>query len=353
MKTDDFDFDLPEERIALYPAEPRHAAKMLVVQPTPEVRFLDTSVWQLIDFLKPGDALVVNNTRVIPAELTGIRTRDESTITIHVTLHKRVDASSWRAFAKPGRRLKTGDLIRFGDVCAAHVMSKGVGGEIELRFDLAGNALDRAIAEIGVMPLPTYIASKRPTDDTDASSYQTHFAEREGAVAAPTAGLHFTPELVSRLEAHGVSFHQITLHVGAGTFLPVKAEHIRDHKMHSEWGEITKETAEALNAVRQRGNRIVSVGTTSLRILETSARETGWISALSGETDIFISPGFQVRSIDALMTNFHLPKSTLFMLVSAFSGLETMKGAYRHAVANDYRFFSYGDACLLFPANSV
>lgn len=349
MKTDDFDFHLPDERIALYPAKPRHASRLLVVKPATQPEMTDSTVWRLTDELRPGDALVVNDTRVIPAELSGTRTRGESTVEIHITLHKREDAQRWMAFAKPGRRLKPGDIIRFGDVCSAEVLAKGEGGEIDLRFDLGGDDLDRAIAAIGVMPLPTYIASKRPTTNDDADSYQTLFAEKEGAVAAPTASLHFTPELVERLLLHGVEIYKITLHVGAGTFLPVKADNIADHKMHSEWGEVSAEVASALRAVKARGNRVISVGTTSLRILETCAQETGEITNFSGDTDIFITPGFQFRAVDALMTNFHLPKSTLFMLVSAVSGLETMKAAYAHAVEQDYRFYSYGDACLLFP----
>lgn len=353
MKTADFDFDLPPDCIALRPVEPRHAARLLVVDPARGAEFHDSAIWDLPSFLKPGDALVVNNTRVIPAELTGTRTRGASTITIHVTLHQRRDDQTWRAFAKPGRRLKPGDEIHFapgaGAALTGHVRAKGAGGEIELLFNLAGAALEAALGEIGTMPLPTYIASKRAVDDKDNAAYQTMFAGRSGAVAAPTAGLHFTPQLIEALAAHGIELHQITLHVGAGTFLPVKADLVSDHKMHSEWGEITPETAAALQAVKARGNRVIAVGTTSLRILETAARASGQVSAFCGETDIFITPGYRFRAIDGLMTNFHLPRSTLFMLVSALAGLEKMKAAYIHAIENGYRFYSYGDACLLFP----
>jgi S-adenosylmethionine:tRNA ribosyltransferase-isomerase len=358
MHVSDFDFDLPEDRIALRPVEPRDAAKLLVVQPGAEPEFEDKSVRDLPDFLRAGDVLVVNDTRVIPAQLFGVRTgRGEAEPRIEATLHKRLDAHTWLAFAKPGKKLEVGDGIRFGgtgEVCFlaelnARVLEKREGGEIALGFELSGPALDAAIAEQGAMPLPPYIAGRRPADEKDRSDYQTLFAKHEGAVAAPTAGLHFTPELTKTLEERGVALQRLTLHVGAGTFLPMKAEDTRDHKMHSEWGEVSAETAEALNRARAAGGRIIAVGTTAMRLLETAASEDGTIRPWSGETDIFITPGYRFRAVDVLMTNFHLPKSTLFMLVSAFSGLARMKRAYAHAIASGYRFYSYCDASLLFP----
>lgn len=359
MKTSDFDFDLPEARIALRPVEPRDAARLLVVR---DGGLEDRIVRDLPDFLKPGDALVFNDTRVIPARLSGVRQRlgaESETLTVEVeaTLHHRDAPDVWSAFMKPGKRIKAGDRIRFGVVedgaCAlgrlvATVEAKGEDGLVALRFDLAGPALDDAIRDVGVMPLPPYIAAKRPEDDRDRSDYQTVFAEHDGSVAAPTAGLHFTPTLLEALKARGVSTHAVTLHVGAGTFLPVKADDTADHKMHSEWGEVSEETAAALNAVRAAGGRIVCVGTTSLRLLESATREDGVVQPFHGDTAIFITPGYRFRAVDVLMTNFHLPKSTLFMLVSAFAGLETMRAAYAHAIADDYRFYSYGDGSLLF-----
>ncbi len=358
MLVSEFDFDLPEDRIALRPVEPRDAARMLVVQPAGSPELLDKSVSDLSDFLRPGDALVVNDTRVIPAQLFGVRTgRGEAEPKIEATLHKRLDAQTWLAFARPGKKLEAGDLLRFGGtngVCLlgelnARVLEKREGGEIALVFELSGAALDDAISAQGAMPLPPYIAGRRPSDDKDRADYQTFFAQREGAVAAPTAGLHFTEALLQKLTERSVSLHRLTLHVGAGTFLPMKAEDTSDHKMHAEWGEVTAATADALNRVRTSGGRIVAVGTTALRLLETAANEDGTIRQWSGETDIFITPGYRFRAVDALMTNFHLPRSTLFMLVSAFAGLDRMKGAYAHAVASGYRFYSYGDASLLFP----
>ncbi len=359
MRTDLFDFELPEDRIALHPASPRDAARLLVVRPPSDLQ--DLAVRDLPDLLQPGDALVFNDTRVIPAALTGRRTRGETTAEIDVLLTKRLDASRWRAFARPAKRLKEGDRIRFGGegrVCLmgvldATVAAKGEGGEVELAFSLADAYLDQAIADLGSMPLPPYIAGKRAPGDGDRETYQTIYAAREGAVAAPTAGLHFTPELMAALDARGVSRHFVTLHVGPGTFLPVKAEDTRDHVMHAEWGEISGETAAALNAVRAKGGRIVAVGTTSLRVLESAASELGEIRAFKDETAIFITPGYRFKAADVLMTNFHLPRSTLFMLVSAFAGLDTMKAAYAHAIASGYRFYSYGDASLLFRAGSV
>ena len=405
MRTDLFDFELPEHLIALRPVEPRDAARLLVVRrssPSPRslhangervgVRgdnkfgsqqsaapqpdplplasagrwgegiapFQDHHVRDLAGLLRPGDALVVNDTKVIPAALEGTRRRDATTAHVAFNLIKRVDDSRWRAFARPAKRLAVGDRVQFGtdgSVCFAGelfatVSAKGLAGEVELAFSLHGAYLDAAIAAIGQMPLPPYIALKRPPDAADRASYQTLFAAKEGAVAAPTASLHFTPDLVARLEALGVTRHTLTLHVGAGTFLPVKAEDTADHVMHAEWGEISPETASALNAVRARGGRILAAGTTALRLLESATTEAGEIRAFSGETAIFITPGYRFRAVDMLMTNFHLPRSTLFMLVSAFAGHETMRAAYAHAIARGYRFYSYGDASLLFRAQT-
>jgi S-adenosylmethionine:tRNA ribosyltransferase-isomerase len=354
MRTDLFDFALPEDRIALHPASPRDAARLLVVRPGAELE--DRIVRELPDLLRPGDALVFNDTRVIPAALSGVRRRGELKANVALTLIERRGESRWLALARPAKRLKEGDRLHFGHsgtVCLAGaldatVAARGEEGEVELVFDLAGPDLDAAIASVGEMPLPPYIAARRPAEEIDKRDYQTVYAAHEGAVAAPTAGLHFTPELMAALDARGVSRHFVTLHVGPGTFLPVKAEDTDAHKMHAEWGEVTPATAEALNAVRAGGGRIVAVGTTSLRLLETAARD-GAIEPFRGPTDIFITPGYRFRAIDLLMTNFHLPRSTLFMLVAAFSGLATMKEAYAHALASGYRFYSYGDACLLFP----
>ena len=348
MKTADFDFDLPEDRIALRPAEPRDSARLLVVK---DGALVDRVISDLPDFLRPGDALVFNDTRVIPARLSGVRERtgpDGETLTVEVeaTLHHRDAPDTWSAFMKPGKRIKPGDRILF-QTLAATVEAKHDDGLITLTFDLTGPALDDAIRDVGVMPLPPYIAAKRPEDDRDRSDYQTVFAEHDGSVAAPTAGLHFTPRLLDALRARGVATHAVTLHVGAGTFLPVKADDTAEHKMHSEWGEVSPETASALNAVHAKGGRIVCVGTTSLRLLESAATPEGVIQPFHGDTAIFITPGYAFSAADVLMTNFHLPKSTLFMLVSAFAGLETMKAAYAHAIADGYRFYSYGDGSLL------
>ena len=349
MKTADFDFDLPEDRIALRPANPRDSARLLVVQ---DGVLDDRVIRELPDFLRPGDALVFNDTRVIPARLSGVRERigaeDETlTVPVEATLHHRDAPDAWSAFMKPGKRIKAGDRIRF-QTLSATVTDKSEDGLINLRFDLSGPALDDAIRDVGVMPLPPYIAAKRPEDDRDRSDYQTVFAEHDGSVAAPTAGLHFTPALLEAIRAKGVTTHAVTLHVGAGTFLPVKADDLADHKMHSEWGEVSPETAAALNAVHASDGRIVCVGTTSLRLLESATTEAGVIQPFHGDTAIFITPGYTFRAVDVLMTNFHLPKSTLFMLVSAFAGTDTMKAAYAHAVATGYRFYSYGDGSLLF-----
>ena len=349
MKTADFDFDLPENRIALRPADPRDSARLLVVQ---DGALDDRIIRDLPDFLRPGDALVFNDTRVIPARLSGVRERigaegETLTVPVEATLHHRDAADTWSAFMKPGKRIKAGDRIHF-QTLSATVVAKSDDGLITLRFDLSGPALDDAIREVGVMPLPPYIAAKRPEDDRDRSDYQTVFAEHDGSVAAPTAGLHFTPALLDAIRAKGVTTHAVTLHVGAGTFLPVKVDDLADHKMHSEWGEVSAETADALNAVHASGGRIVCVGTTSLRLLESATVEAGLIQPFHGDTAIFITPGYAFRAVDVLMTNFHLPKSTLFMLVSAFAGTDTMKAAYAHAVGSGYRFYSYGDGSLLF-----
>jgi S-adenosylmethionine:tRNA ribosyltransferase-isomerase len=364
MRTDLFDFDLPDDRIALEPASPRDAARLLVVTPATRASgdggplLQDRTVSDLPDLLRPGDALVLNDTRVIRAALEGERLRGESRAVVSFNLHKRIDEHRWRAFARPAKRLAAGDRVRFGHdgrVCLlgtleATVAEVGEAGEVELAFSLHGAYLDEAIATVGDTPLPPYIASRRAVEPADAERYQTVYARREGAVAAPTAGLHFTERLLSALAARGVFRHCVTLHVGAGTFLPVKAEDTGGHRMHGEWGEIGAETAAALNAARRAGGRIVAVGTTALRLLETAAAEDGSIRPFTGETDIFIVPGYRFKAVDLLLSNFHLPRSTLFMLVSAFSGLGTMKAAYAYAIQSGYRFYSYGDACLLYPA---
>jgi S-adenosylmethionine:tRNA ribosyltransferase-isomerase len=355
MRTDLFDFDLPAASIALRPANPRDSARMLVVRPG--VALGGRIITDLPTLLEPGDQLVVNDTKVIAAQLTGRRIGRETEPKIEATLIKRLDGSRWQALVKPARKLTEGDIVRFGNegrVCLlghldAEVAHKGEAGEITLSFSFHGPALDQAIADLGSPPLPPYIASKRAADDRDALDYQTMFALNEGAVAAPTAGLHFTPALEAALRARGVGIHRVTLHVGAGTFLPVKVEDTAAHKMHAEWGMISPETAAALNTARGRGGRLVAVGTTALRLLESAATEDGTIEPFADETAIFITPGYRFRAVDILMTNFHLPRSTLFMLVSAFSGLDAMRQAYAHAIANGYRFYSYGDACLLFP----
>jgi S-adenosylmethionine:tRNA ribosyltransferase-isomerase len=356
MRTDLFDFELPAENIALRPASPRDSARMLVVQPGGVLR--DRVVADLPQWLEPGDQLVVNDTRVISAQLKGRRIGRDTEPKIEATLIKRLDGSRWRALVKPAKKLVPGDVVRFGNegkVCLlghldAEVEHKGDDGEITLSFSFHGPALDQAIADLGSPPLPPYIASKRAPDERDAADYQTMFAVNEGAVAAPTAGLHFTPELEAALKARGVDLHRLTLHVGAGTFLPVKVEDTAGHKMHAEWGVISRQTADALNAARAQGGRIVAIGTTSLRLLESATAEDGMVQPFCGDTSIFITPGYRFRAVDILLTNFHLPRSTLFMLVSAFCGLEAMKQAYAHAIAGGYRFYSYGDASLLFRA---
>lgn len=358
MKTDLFDFELPEERIALRPVTPRDHARMLCVHPGSQPEISDQTVRALPSLLRPGDCLVFNDTRVIPAALTGTRHRGNAAANVSCNLHKRLDASHWRAFARPAKRLAVKDRISFGNAQStcflgtldATVADKTARGEITLAFDLAGPDLDAAIELTGAMPLPPYIAGRRSADDQDTTTYQTIYADKDGAVAAPTAGLHFTEGLLNALKEREVASHFVTLHVGAGTFLPVKSEDTADHRMHAEWGSISIETAAALNKVRAAGGRLIVVGTTSLRLLESAAREDGSIPAWCGETNIFITPGYRFKTVDALMTNFHLPRSTLFMLVSAFAGLQTMRRAYTHAIENNYRFYSYGDSSLLFKA---
>jgi S-adenosylmethionine:tRNA ribosyltransferase-isomerase len=419
MRTDLFDFELPEESIALRPAVPREAARLLVVRswqavdpphPNPlphgerekcEVaptsqppsppgeravrhdlrsfsashsadrvrgdgpkpipappRLEDRIIRDLPGLLRPGDVLVLNDTKVIPAALLGTRIRGDTRAEVSFNLIRRIDDSRWRAFARPAKRLEVGDRVQFGHegrVCLlgelnATVTARGDAGEVELGFSLHGVYLDEAIETLGDMPLPPYIASRRPPDDADRTDYQTAYARREGAVAAPTAGLHITPELLAALERRGIAHQFLTLHVGAGTFLPVKAGDTAEHTMHAEWGEVSETTAEAINTARAKGGRVVAAGTTSLRLLESAAMQDGKVAPFKGETSIFITPGYRFRAVDALLTNFHLPRSTLFMLVAAFAGLETMRGAYAHALRSGYRFYSYGDACLLFPA---
>ncbi len=352
MRVDLFDFDLPEDRIALRPAQPRESARLLAIR---GARLSDAHVGDLPNFLRPGDVLVVNDAKVIPAQLFGTRRRGEFVARIEATLHKKVDGAHWRAFVRPAKKLKVGEKIVFsgageGDACQlnalwAEVKEKNQ-GDLLLGFNLSGPALDDAIMATGHMPLPPYIAARRADDARDVQDYQTVFAEKPGAVAAPTAGLHFTPELLAAARKAGARVEKVTLLVGAGTFLPVKVEDTADHAMHAEWGEIDAACAQRLNAARAAGGRIFAVGTTALRILESAADESG-VKAFAGETSIFITPGYRFKAVDALMTNFHLPRSTLFMLVSAFAGLETTRAAYAHAIASGYRFYSYGDACLL------
>jgi S-adenosylmethionine:tRNA ribosyltransferase-isomerase len=359
MRTDLFDFVLPEDRVALRPASPRDAARLLVVRPGEAEPFEDRTIHDLPQPLRTGDALVVNDTKVIPASLHGRRIgRGEQEPAIAANLIKRLDGSRWTALVKPGKRLMAGDVVRFGSegrVCFleqldATVEAKGEGGEITFAFAFHGPVLDQALAERGDMPLPPYIAGRRAADDQDRTDYQTMFACEEGSVAAPTAGLHFTETLVAALHARGIALHRVTLHVGPGTFLPVKAEDTAAHRMQPEWGSVSAETAAALNAARRAGGRIVAVGSTALRLLESAAADDGRLSAFSGDTALFITPGYGFRTVDAMLTNFHLPRSTLFMLVSAFCGLEVMQRAYAHAIESGYRFYSYGDACLLFRA---
>lgn len=359
MRVDLFDFDLPEASIALRPASPRDTARLLLVNSNNKDLILqDKTVLDLPELLEPGDILVFNNTKVIPSRLFGTRYRktpgkEETQARIELMLHLREDLHTWRAFARPAKRLREGDQISFSSpdgtyIFSADVVQKGEEGEVVVTFSLSGNELDQAIVYTGELPLPPYIAGKRPLDSQDLTDYQTLYAREQGAVAAPTAGLHFTEQLLNALTAKRIAHEFVTLHVGAGTFLPVKADDTSRHVMHAEYGEISPETAQRLNDAKRQGRRIVAVGTTSLRLLESATDEKGKIRPFSGQTRIFITPGYQFRCVDILMTNFHLPRSTLFMLVSAFCGRETMLHAYEHAIQNGYRFYSYGDSSLLF-----
>lgn len=343
MRVDLFDFDLPAENIALRPAEGRDSARILVVNGV-DGPLLDQGVRDLPNLLRAGDCLVFNDTRVIPAQLEGMR----GDARIGATLHKRIDLRRWQAFVRNARRLKPGDRIVFGAGVTVIAEEKDADGGVTLFFE-GDEPVELLLERAGTMPLPPYIAGKRPADARDRADYQTMFAAHDGAVAAPTAALHFTPDLVARLNEAGVRSETLTLHVGAGTFLPVKVDDTADHKMHAEWGRIDAQVAERLNHVRANGGRVIAVGTTSLRLLESAAQPDGTLTPFAGETRIFITPGYKFRAIDGLMTNFHLPRSTLFMLVSALMGRERMQAAYAHAIKEGYRFYSYGDASLLLP----
>ncbi len=342
MLTSDFDFELPKERIAQSPAHPRDSSRLLVIRKPLQDRYF----WELADFLKPGDVIVLNDTKVIPARLRGRC----GTRSVELTLHMRQSDRTWHAFGRPVRKIKSGDRIDFGSDFSAVVNAKGENGEIQLTFSGLKTAV--GLEKYGFMPLPPYIKRDKNGTVSDHDDYQTIYAERAGAVAAPTAGLHYTEQLFENLRLRGITTEKLTLHVGAGTFLPVKTDTAEDHVMHSEWGTISPDTAEKLNQVHRQGGRVVAAGTTVLRLLETAANNSGVIKPFEGTTDIFITPGYQFKAVDVLQTNFHLPRSTLFMLVSAFSGLETMKTAYEHAIKKGYRFYSYGDACLLERARS-
>jgi S-adenosylmethionine:tRNA ribosyltransferase-isomerase len=344
MRVDLFDFDLPAELIALRPAKPRDAARLLAVDGD---QISDKAVLDLPNLLRPGDVLVFNDTRVIPAQLEGRR----GEASIGATLHKREGPRDWWAFVRNAKRVHDGDMIEFGGGVRASAVERDDQGAILLSFH-GDEPVEVLLERAGRMPLPPYIASRRPADEADRADYQTMFAREEGAVAAPTAALHFTPRLIEELDARGIGRETLTLHVGAGTFLPVKAEDTSEHRMHAEWGRIDAETADRLNAVRVSGGRLIAVGTTSLRLLESAADDSGIIQPFEGDTAIFITPGYRFKAIDGLVTNFHLPKSTLFMLVSALMGLDVMKEAYRHAVEHGYRFYSYGDGSLLLPKDS-
>ena len=348
MKLSDFDFDLPEELIATRPARPRSSARLLLAQGD---AIEDRIVSDLTSILQPGDRLVLNDTKVIPARLSGQRSRPgaagEGVARIEVTLLSPRPDGTWNALIKPLRKLREGEVIEFSDRLSAELVARDEGQGV-LRFDLEGDAFDRALQQVGAMPLPPYIAAKRAADESDREDYQTVWAARPGAVAAPTASLHFDEALMAALAARGVDFTHVTLHVGAGTFLPVKVDDIREHRMHAEWGEVTEAAAAEIAATRAAGGRVIPVGTTALRLIESAARG-GEIAPWRGETDIFITPGFEFRVADGLMTNFHLPKSTLMMLVSALMGVEEIRAIYSHAIAERYRFFSYGDASLLLP----
>ncbi|MET4806556.1 tRNA preQ1(34) S-adenosylmethionine ribosyltransferase-isomerase QueA [Limibacillus sp. MBR-115] len=350
MHIEDFDFELPRELIAQRPAQPRESARLLEV--CPNAGLADQRIADLPECLRPGDLLVFNDTKVIPARLYGRRNEAK----VEVLLHKPLSPSEndvddqrlcWAAFARPAKRLRPGERITFAEGFTADILQKREGGELILAFSMTSEDLSQALNQHGEAPLPPYIDRPQGADEQDRHDYQTIFAEREGAVAAPTAGLHFTQDLLTKLDERGIERCGVTLHVGAGTFLPVKASVVDDHRMHSEWGEISPAAARRISDAKKAGRRIVAVGTTSLRILETAAATSGTVEAFSGDTDLFILPGFRFQAVDVLITNFHLPRSTLFMLVSAFAGLDRMQQAYRHAIAQNYRFYSYGDACLL------
>ncbi len=349
MKLSDFDFDLPENLIATRPARPRSASMLLVAGPD---AIEDANAFDLPRFLQPGDRLILNDTKVIPARLFGTRTRGQgagqTNAQMNVTLLEPVPDDRWRALIKPLKKIRIGEEIHFKGRLNATLIDKE-DGVATLEFNLSGNAFDAALLEVGAMPLPPYIAAKRAADALDMDDYQTVWARHSGAVAAPTASLHFDHDLLDQLRAKGVKFTHVTLHVGAGTFLPVKVDNIKDHKMHAEWGEVTETAAEEINQTRASGGRIIPVGTTALRLIETAASQNGEITPWAGDTDIFISPGYRFRVADALITNFHLPKSTLMMLVSALMGPKRIQEIYAHAIARNYRFFSYGDASLLLP----
>jgi len=352
MRVDAFDFELPEELIALRPASPRESARLLIVRENGAREHRIVS--ELPELLRAGDALVVNDTRVIPARLSGRRLDrggGGEGAKVELTLHKRISPAAFRAFLRPAKRVKPGDRISLG-VSLEGVIASREGGEVEIVFKEEGVALDAAIAGQGEMPLPPYIAGRRKPDARDRVDYQTVYARDPGSVAAPTAGLHFTPELLARLAERGIARTAVTLHVGAGTFLPVSTDDTEDHAMHAEWAELSPEVADALNRARAAGGRIVAVGSTALRTLETAADDEGRLHPFRGETALFITPGYRFRAVDMLLTNFHLPRSTLFMLVCAFSGTDTMKAAYAEAIADRYRFYSYGDAFLLFRARA-
>lgn len=349
MLVSDFDFELPEDRIALRPVSPKDSAKFLIVQQNQSL--IDSVVSDLTKFLNPNDILVFNDTKVIPAQLYGVRNGIKK---FQCNLHKRISPIEWLAFAPQSRKMQAGDEISFSDgalsASITDVSNENHIGQITLKFNVKIGELETKLLEVGQMPLPPYIAAKRAIDKDDDADYQTLFAKSEGAVAAPTASLHFTQSLLEKIDHAGIQRVTLTLHVGAGTFLPVKVTDTKDHKMHAEWGEITEKTAEILNSARANGGRIIAVGTTVLRLLETAANDDGIIKAFCGDTDIFITPGYKFKAVDILMTNFHLPQSTLFMLVSAFAGIDKMREAYNHAIQNEYRFYSYGDSSLLFKA---
>ena len=348
-----FDFDLPAERIALRPAEPRDSARMMVVREDGDVAH--ARIRDLPKFLRAGDLVVVNDSKVVRARLRARRPARGAGdgAAIEILLHKRLAPDRFLVFARPARRLASGDTLNFHGTFVARVAAPRDGGEIELAFDIAGAELDQAISRYGEMPLPPYIANRRAGDARDMTDYQTMFAREDGSVAAPTAGLHFTESLIAALRERGIDLRRVTLHVGPGTFLPVKADDTSGHHMHPEWGNVSTETAAALNATRRAGGRIVAVGSTSLRLIESAAGDDGTLAPFSGETALFITPGYRFRAVDAMLTNFHLPRSTLFMLVCAFCGLDVMRRAYAHAIASGYRFYSYGDACLLFRQDAA